>query len=955
MYRLAQETDFSEWKLYKEQDNHAPWAFAKKHKASRVTVLAISNDPEIAEAKDLKYAGPLYFDIDHEDLGVALDSGVELAEKLLKLGVSVGDLHISLSGSKGVHIFVDQRIFSSGRPLTNLIRIYKRMATELYVPGIDVSVYSAARGRMFRANNSLRPDKAYKVPVSFEELKDLTPAQYKNLVKKPRKIIEGEESDLVKAPALANLFSELKSASSKLDNKNVTISDEVLSKLEGSIPPCIEELASGKERDNTAFNKAAFNVACWAAKSLVEDVRLDSVMARIADNTTSKKYNSTLSRKRHMQGLKQYVGNGSKNYGFSCLGMLSVIKGHPCKDCALKDSNGVVLGDHSNYENMFVHANMGQYYSDPDFTKAIASFNMVMSAQIQGETSGKTEATIVHISSPISGYKYEISDFSEDAWTSKQKFKQELQGYSGIVFLGSDNDVAKLRLTVTKQDLFDITEMETKYKHSKVGIHYYRRKGPDNVREEGHLGKAVYVEKDFSVDTDGFPDSHILTGTVNGAPKLKKLNFNGLVTSEANEAFKLLLKTNNEQVIATLLGWFFSNHLKAHFFQIEKRYPLLYISGIAGTGKNSLIALWMRLAGLRGEEAMYTLEAPNSTKLPFQQGLTNSVTIPRVINELNPKSVSKQQYTTITELLKAAFDSQTISKGRIGGGDKYGANVSSIDWTITAPIVTLSEEPLNSPALLQRGIKVELNPQGHKEGSKAFYGLEYRADDLVSLAVCLIKAALNTPVMELIRLQDAVQLPEEVRQSDIPERLKHGFKMLLTSYDWAIRYLGTGSGETWIEGNCGLSADNLRLIKHFRAVLVDYITNSYTHIERESSVNEVDKIITDIAILAHSRGDSNPQHFIETPHHFVITEDKLYLDILTIYPVLQKFKAAVRTPLALQTADAFINSAKGLGYTLDIKCESQFMIHAKGRTVCEFDVKGLEKANIPVAMFRDND
>jgi len=953
LYRYAQRTDFSDWVIYKEEGLGFS-AFAKKHKASRATILAVSGDPELDHENDLKYSGDFYVDIDSSDLAQAIESTVELCEKIMELGVNESDLTIRLSGSKGCHVFVPAKVFSTGRPVKNLPLVYKRLATELYVPGIDLAVYSLGRGRMFRPTNGERTDGAYTVPTSFEELKELTPAQYKSLVKKPRKIIEGNESSLIKAPALTNLFSELKSTSSKLESKNVTISDEVLSKLEGTVPPCIEQLANGKERDNTAFNKAAFNVACWASKSVVEDVRIDSLMTRIADNTTSKKYDSTLSRKRHMQGLRQYVGCGSKDYGFSCLGMLSVIKGHPCKDCALKDTNGVVLGDHSNYENMFVYASMGQYYADPDFTRVIASFNMVMSAQIQGESSGKTEATIVHVSSPISGYQHTISDFSEEAWTSKQKFKQELQGYAGVAFLGSDNDVAKLRLTVTKQDLFGITEMETKYKHSKVGVHYYRRKGPDNVREEGHLGKAVYVEKGFSVDTDGFSDSHMLTGTVNGAPKLRKRNFNALVTPEANEAFKLLLQTNNEQVIATLLGWFFSTHLKAHFFQIEKRYPLLFVSGIAGTGKNSLIALWMRLSGLQGEEAMYTLEAPNSTKLPFQQGLTNTITIPRVINELNRKSVTTAQYTTITELLKASFDSQTISKGRIGGGDKYGANVSSIDWTITAPIITLSEEPMNIPALLQRGIKVELDPQGHKQGSRAFYDLEYRADDLISLAVCLVKASLCTPVMELIKLQEAVELPIEVRESNIPERLKHGFKMLLASYDWAIRYLGTGSGDTWVEGNCGLSAANLELIKRYRRVLVDYISSSYVHIEREASVNEVDKVLTDIAILAHSRGDANPQHFIETPHHFVITEDKLYLDILTIYPVLQKFKAAVRSPLALQSADAFINSAKGLRYTLDVKCESEFMIHAKGRTVCEFDTAELQKANVPVAMFRDN-
>lgn len=943
MYRLAQKTDFSEWKLYKEQDNHDPWTFAAKHKAARVTVLAVSNDPDITETSALKYCGPLYFDIDHKDLLIALASGIELAEKLMALGVAESDLDISLSGSKGVHIFVDQRIFSSGRPMAKLVLIYKRIATELYVPGIDIAVYSAEKGRMFRPNNSLRPDKAYKVPITFEELKTLTVEGYKEMVSAPRKIISGVQGTRVKAPGLTNLFADLKQAGDKLEVKNVTISDETLSKLEGTIPPCIEDLAAGKERDGTAFNRAALNVACWASKSVVEDVRIDSMFQRISENTSSKKYSSVLGRKRHMEGLRHYTSK-NKKYGFSCLGMLSVIKGHPCKNCALKDSNGVVLGDHTNYENMFVYESMGQYYSDPDFTKVIASFNMTIDALVMGELSGKIEAAMVSITTPINGYKYKIESFSEEAWTSKQKFKQEIQGLTGVVFLGSENDVAKLRLTVTKQDLFRISEMETRHKHSKIGVYYYRRKGDVSARAEGHEGKAVYVEKGFSIDTHGFSDSHTLTQTVNCIPALKDRDFNAPINLQSNEAFHLLTRTNNELVSATLLGWFLANHLKSHLMYIEKRYPLLYVSGIAGTGKNSLIALWMRLAGLEGSEAQYTLEAPNATKLPFQQGLTNSTTIPRVINELNPKSVSKQQYTTITEMLKAAFDSQIISKGRLGGGDRGGANVSSVDWVITAPVVTLSEEPLTSPALLQRGIKIELNPQGHSGGSDAFYALEHRADDLNSLAVKLTRTALITKIPEVIAYKDNVKLPEEVEGSEIPERLKFGFRTLLAGYDWAIDKL---------DDSTGLNRTNQVRIRELRQVFVDYITDSYAHIERESSVNEVDRVLTDIAILANSRQEPNPVHYIDSPYHFFMKDNRLYLDILTIYPVLQKFKAAVRTPLALQSAEAFMNLAKGLPYLVDDKSVCSLMAFSNGRPVCEFDVGLLKKANIPVEMFRD--
>ena len=944
MYRYAQTSDFDEWKIYKDEGaGFKP--FCAKHRAGRATVLTVSADPDIAEISELKYAGDFYVDIDSKNLDEAISSTAELCEKLIKLGVSEEDLEIRLSGSKGCHVFVPAKVFSSGRPVKNLPGVYKRLATELYVPGIDLVVYSEGKGRMFRPTNAKRPDGAYAVPVAYGELKSLTAEQYKELVKAPRKFVGGGEPTLKKAPALTNLFAELKLASNKLKNKNVTISDEVLSKLEGAIPPCIEELAAGKERDHSAFNRAALNVACWASKSVVDDTRIDSIFTRIAETTSSKKYDTMLSRKRHIQGLKHYVSANNK-YGFSCLGMLSVIKGHPCKECALKDSNGVVLGDHTNYENMFVYANMGQYYSDPDFTKPIASFNMTMTALVRSEGSGKVESSFITITSPISGYTEDIKDFAEDAWTSKQKFKQELQGLSGVAFLGNDNDVAKLRLTVTKQDLFKVSEMQTKYKHSKVGVYYYRRKGSANPREEDHKGKAVYVEPGYSVDGVAFPDSHLLAGEVHCTPVLKKKNLHAPVSPKANHAFKLLLQTNSPVVISTMLGWFLANHLKSHFITIERRYPLLYISGIAGTGKNSLVALWMRIAGLEGEQAMYTLEAPNATKLPFQQGLTNSTTIPRVVNELNPKSVSKSQYTAIVELLKGAFDSQTVSKGRIGGGDRGGANVSSVNWTITAPVVTLSEEPISSPALLQRGIKVELNPKGHKGGSKAFYSLEHKADDLNTIAVRLTVAALKIKMPKVIEYIDSVELPEEVKNSEIPERLKYGFKILLASYDWAI--------DVFSDKALGLTDSNLEAMKGMRQNFVEYITTSYSSIEREASVNEVDKVLKDIAILAHSRNEENPQHCIKSPYHFVITEDRLYLDVLAIYPVLQKFKASVRTPLALQTDEAFINSARGLDYFLDDRCICQYMTHTNGRPVLELDVPELEKANIPVAMFRDS-
>lgn len=946
MYRFTQENDYAEWIIKEEKNTHEPWVAAEKHSSARLTILAISNDPDITETKDLRYSGPLMFDIDSDagELDKALTSGVELCEKLMDMGVSEKDLEINLSGSKGIHVYISQKIFSSGRPTKNLPAIYKRIAVELYVQLIDLVVYSAGKGRMVRPPNAQRPDGNYKVPITFQDLKKVTAETYKEWVSKPAQQTKAIDAPNLKAEPLSQLFNSLKSNTENLGEKFQTVPDEVLDKLEETTPPCVELLAEGKERDRTAFNRTALNLAKWAAKSKIDAARMDSLLTRIAENTESKKYNTVLARKRHVQGLVQYV-KGNKNYGFSCVGMLSVVEGHPCSNCPLKDDNGIASQDDmSAMYNMFVYENLGQYYSDPDFTKPIASFTMSMGKPVLNEQTGKAEASEVTITAPLGGNSYELPDFSEEAWTSKQNFKKELQGLKGVAFLGSDNDVAKLRLTITKDNLISPGETDGRMKHSKAGLFYYRFKGSSDIRDKTHVSRRVYVEEGYSHDDMGFMDSHILQGFTQGVPRLKTTSLVQGINQEANDAFSLLLRTNSKQNISTILGWFLATHLKQHFQAIERKFPLLYVSGIAGTGKNNLMAAWMRMSAVTGEDAEYTLEAPMSTKLPFQQGLSNTTTIPRIINEFNRKSVRASNFTEIEELLKAAFDSRDIQKGRLGGGDRNGANVSVVKWQITAPVVTLSEEPISTPALLHRGIKVELNPVGLAQGSPAFYRLEPDLDDVSQVGVWLIGQAMQTSMKDLLPVYDSVTLPEEAEKSGIPNRLKQGYRMLLAAYSWAINAF---------ESDSGMSAENISHVKEMREELYEYLREYHSHIERSSSTNEVDKVIKDLAVMANT--EDHGTFKLEHAKHYVIHEGKLYIDILMSYPKLKVFKRSVGEDLALKTEEEFTASAKGLRYFISDRTPCNMLIGSNGRGVCEFDVAELKKANVPVELFQNYD
>ena len=271
MFRAYQKSDGGSWITAGDKTPHDPWSFARAHDASRVTILAFNTDPEIATTDSMTYTGPLFFDIDHVDLSVALASGVELCKKLTSIGVLEEDLEIHLSGAKGIHIFVNMNIFSTGKAEKNLPDLYRLLALKLYVTGMDQQVYSNGKGRMVRPPNSLRPDKKYKVLVTLSELEDLTVERYQRMVQAPREGLDAFSGPNTKTQVLTNLFDQVKKEYKdhvKLAAKFKAMKDVAdMNIFQGSVPACITELMEGKRNQTTSFNQIAFNVGCWSARS----------------------------------------------------------------------------------------------------------------------------------------------------------------------------------------------------------------------------------------------------------------------------------------------------------------------------------------------------------------------------------------------------------------------------------------------------------------------------------------------------------------------------------------------------------------------------------------------------------------------------------------------------------------------------------------------------------------
>ena len=102
--------------------------------------------------------------------------------------------------------------------------------------------------------------------------------------------------------------------------------------------------------------------------------------------------------------------------------------------------------------------------------------------------------------------------------------------------------------------------------------------------------------------------------------------------------------------------------------------------------------------------------------------------------------------------------------------------------------------------------------------------------------------------------------------------------------------------------------------------------------------------------MAYSSGDVRSHHGLEKVKHFLMTEDTLYLDVLVIYPLYQRFKAGSPEPISIQTAESFLQTVRSMSYYKTDAAVTDLM-PTSGRKVLALDVSELQEHDIPVMMF----
>lgn len=736
MYRYYQKGERDAWTPVAAKTAEEAERDARAAGATKLTVLSVNtlirDELTPTELEAVAYKGPLYFDIDCKtDLPLALESANTLAQKLITLGIPAAGLEIYLSGSKGVHILVDMTYFSPSRAVRSLPRIYAEMARELYVPGLDFQVYSEGKGNSFRLANLKRDDGNYRIEVSLDELAQMTEPEYRRLVKSPRENVTFVRPAPVKCPELMSMFEDGKRRVGAKVRDVIIATDADLAKIREEPPHCVQKIVSWDGiRKEVRFNGVAMQLAMYIVRSGVAPVISDGLVSRLAEHGKSDQYGSVRERQNHVRGSVLYMER-RENMKFGCNAMRALLDRRPCEGCPLEHSSTGQAGEDTLAAS---ESREGYYIPTKDGRRRLTNFILkpidVFIDTPQDGTTPRRLGTRTDILKNGDTVGHVI--FHEESFNSRSGFLRELTGLAGLTFVGSDNDVQAIKniFQSEEQDVGEIRQVYT------AGIHIETIENQEMV---------TYVEPGMSINRLKCRDTHQLASKIAARPQFGNVEMAARQDSAVEEAMMNLLSVNDDVTVAALTGWFVACHFKTHLYYNYRQFPLLNLHGNAGSGKSKTAGLFTWLNGTRYEEEDSGVSLPSITPFAALEYFSCTLTVPRICDEFNKAKIRQNLYDYLSELMKAAWDGNTTMRGQLGKRSEAGrTGAVTVDIPITAPLVILSEQEIDIPALIERSIQLHMRKKGRLGREKQYKAAVKGRNKIQQLGKLMMGMALTT-------------------------------------------------------------------------------------------------------------------------------------------------------------------------------------------------------------------
>lgn len=690
--------------------------------------VPVADDATKEQLAEIKYKGPLYFDLDDaESPASTAVYAKKLVDKLEEQGVFPKQLEIYASGGKGFHIIVPEECYLTKPPkggMAHLPAIYKEMAFALAVDSMDFRVYTARKGRMFRRANVVRPNGLYKVRISYDELCTIVDVQdkaeaevaYKTMCAAPRRALDVESDSPELATGLMALFDQCKAKVAKAATRSKK-------KKPTNLPkdmPSFDALLRGEGiKTDIGFHQIAMQVAITAHARNMTKEELLAAAEGLCENHESdgNRYNTASKRRAELARMWEYTDD-NPCYDYSPAAVTSLLT-HTAPDmhglAVSEEEVAEAIAETANEEvegEEFGHAGLimtrqGAFTlseNGPKMVTAVSFDNVTELVSTDDNRTTVLEADVYVAGRRVSqGTAMELESFNSVSSVNKLLMRH------GQAFSGNDVQARGLYLRMIERARKANRRM---YVSNREGLDLVKIPGHEN--EEVRRGFMIWsdnrgvsvqpsiVDQGVQMKFVGFPDPHGQFQTdLEDAPRLVEW----LKEDGSKEEMRLflhdLLHCQSPGHIGKLLGWMVACYWRMLFHDKYDKFPLLHINGAAGQGKTETTKLFCNLHYYNSEPKMLT---PTSTLFAVANSIAGSASIPLVLDEFKPAEMNPQLYDRFKLLLRDAYNCRAVERG---GGSRENSDYRSVHKTqLAAPLVFISEAAESESALMERVVLV---------------------------------------------------------------------------------------------------------------------------------------------------------------------------------------------------------------------------------------------------------
>lgn len=709
-----------------------------------ITVLAVSERVDSGmkreELEALKYLGPFYLDFDGPDIDVVTKQALKLLRKLEdEMDVNMNSLSLFASGGKGFHVEIPMETFLPKAPregIQFLPQIYREMAYSLFVDTLDLRVYTARKGRMWRVPNKLRDNGRYKVPITWEEMQRMDSDLYVDLTSRKRLHMPAPEAPW----ASAELMAEYDKAVAKITKASKVRRKHVDGKLakdwagfKDGVAPSIAALLEGNGlKDTAGWNDISMQLAILATELAWSEEDLVAQAAALTEKHSGERYRSKAAREERLRFMWHYM-NDNPCYTFGAQPIKALLAiATPDLDGLLDDAveEEVKQSVKAHEKRVQERAESGEEAADDDAPdEPVDRIARIVEIRPNGIHAKKDDVweivcqmsfrdviLLADLDNPGEAIGFEADILADgvfkerrivprETFTTKQSFHAFSTRYL-TPMIGTEQHVGaimrrlKAEAEANNGGVFYTTNREGL---DLVNIPHATAKeladpfpiwaSPHGVTVPGKM-KALGVNLKFK----GYPHEHgLYRSDLMNAPDIDELK----ADPQTLEVVRALLTCQQPEVISRLIGWFTAANFRMYFHVGYEEFPLLHVNGPAGAGKTAMTHLLMSLHYFREEVKALT---PSATKHAFREYMTASASIPFILDEYKPHEMSNDMADYLRGLLRAAWNAQQHSAG---GGKDGSTDVRTLnEKKFSAPVVYIAEALVTESATAERSVQV---------------------------------------------------------------------------------------------------------------------------------------------------------------------------------------------------------------------------------------------------------